>query len=153
MTLTGPVCRCSASASAANCLPPPTVGGCIASAAPEIGWHLVHSDDSRLDGAWFQWHYDRWVMPPGAVEVARNAAASQAFVLRRNLALQFHPELDAAGLKDWLEFGGCRQAQAAGSIPPSSSARPRRWGPIMRPGPAGWWMPSLIASRLPRTRG
>ena len=56
-------------------------------------------------------------MPPGAVEVARNAAASQAFVLRRNLALQFHPELDAAGLKGWLEFGGCRQAQAAGLDP------------------------------------
>jgi GMP synthase-like glutamine amidotransferase len=88
-----------------------------ASAAPEIGWHLVHSDDSRLNGAWFQWHYDRWVMPSDAVEVARNAAASQVFVLRRNLALQFHPEVDAAGLKGWLEFGGHRQAEAAGLDP------------------------------------
>jgi GMP synthase-like glutamine amidotransferase len=54
------------------------------------------------------------VSPPHAVEVARNAAASQVFVLRRNLALQFHPEVDAAGLKGWLEFGGYRQAEAAG---------------------------------------
>jgi GMP synthase-like glutamine amidotransferase len=95
-----------------------THGGRVyASGSPEIGWHLVHSDDPMLDGAWFQWHYDRWVMPLGAVEVAHNAAASQAFVLRRNLALQFHPELDATGLKGWLEFGGCRQAEAAGLDP------------------------------------
>jgi GMP synthase-like glutamine amidotransferase len=92
-------------------------GGVEASPAPEIGWHLVHSDDPGLDGAWFQWHYDRWVTPPDAVEVARNAAASQAFVLRRNLAVQFHPEIDAAGLKGWLEFGGHRQAQVAGLDP------------------------------------
>jgi hypothetical protein len=49
--------------------------------------------------------------------VARNAAASQAFVLRRNLAVQFHPEVDAAGLKGWLDFGGHRQAVAAGLDP------------------------------------
>lgn len=81
---------------------------------PEIGWHLVHGDDYGLDGAWFQWHYDRWVSPPAAVEVARNAAASQAFVLRRNLALQFHPEVDAASIKGWLEHGGHEMAAAAG---------------------------------------
>jgi hypothetical protein len=57
------------------------------------------------------------VTPPDAVEVARNAAASQVFVLRRNLALQFHPEVDAAGLKGWLEFGAHRQAEAAGFDP------------------------------------
>ncbi len=82
--------------------------------APEIGWHLVHGDDYGLDGAWFQWHYDRWVTPPSAVEVARSAAASQAFVLRRNLALQFHPEVDAASIKGWLEHGGHDKAAAAG---------------------------------------
>jgi GMP synthase-like glutamine amidotransferase len=81
---------------------------------PEIGWHLVHGDDHGLDGAWFQWHYDRWVSPPDAVEVARSTAASQAFVLRRNLALQFHPEVDAASVKGWLENGGHEQAAAAG---------------------------------------
>ena len=42
-------------------------GGVDASPVPESGWHLVYSDDPVLDGAWFQWHYDRWVMPPGAV--------------------------------------------------------------------------------------
>jgi GMP synthase-like glutamine amidotransferase len=32
--------------------------------------------------------------------------ASQAFVINRTLALQFHPELDAAALKGWLDWGG-----------------------------------------------
>ncbi|MBS1692665.1 MAG: gamma-glutamyl-gamma-aminobutyrate hydrolase family protein [Actinobacteria bacterium] len=93
-------------------------GGSVhASPVPEIGWHLVHGDEPALDGAWFQWHYDRWVVPPGAVEAARNAAASQAFVLRRNLAVQFHPEVDADGIRGWLDFGGHRKATAAGLDP------------------------------------
>ena len=78
---------------------------------------MLASVDPTLDGPWLQWHYDRWVIPSDAVEVARNAAASQAFVLRRNLALQFHPEVDAAVLRGWLEFGGRGQAEAAGLDP------------------------------------
>jgi GMP synthase-like glutamine amidotransferase len=84
---------------------------------PEIGWRPVYSDEPGLAGPWFQWHYDRWVTPPDAVEVARNGAAPQAFTLRRNLALQFHPEIDTAALKGWLEFGGDREAVAAGLDP------------------------------------
>jgi len=57
-------------------------------------------------GPWFQWHYDRWELPPDARETARNEAASQAFVLRRNLALQFHPELTGDMLEGWLATGG-----------------------------------------------
>jgi GMP synthase-like glutamine amidotransferase len=92
-------------------------GDVYAAAAPEIGWHAVHSDDAALDGEWFQWHYDRWTTPPEAVELARNAATSQAFMLRRNLALQFHPEVDAVGVKGWIDHGGHRQAVAAGLDP------------------------------------
>ena len=76
----------------------------------------MDSDDETLvpDGPWFQWHYDRWALPPGATELARNPAASQAFVLRRNLALQFHPELTAASLDGWLENGGAEEAAGQG---------------------------------------
>ena len=80
------------------------------STAPEIGWHPIESDDTDLvpDGHWFQWHFDRWTLPPGATELARNRNGSQAFVLGRTLALQFHPELDRPLLEQWVadDLGG-----------------------------------------------
>jgi GMP synthase-like glutamine amidotransferase len=80
-------------------------GGSVGrSAAPEIGWYDVASDDESLipGGPWFQWHFDAWTLPPGAIEIARTANASQAFVLGRALGLQFHPELDPGLLDGWL---------------------------------------------------
>lgn len=80
-------------------------GGSVGRAPrPEIGWSTVWSEVPELDGTWFQYHYDRWVTPPGATELARNACASQAFSLRKNLALQFHPEIIGTTLEAW--FGG-----------------------------------------------
>lgn len=75
---------------------------------PEIGWTAIWSDDPDLvaPGPWFQFHYDNWVVPANAVEIARNSRTSQAFVLRRNLAVQFHPEITPAMLEGWLENGG-----------------------------------------------
>lgn len=81
------------------------LGGSVSrSPAPEVGWYEVSSDDDRLvpGGRWFQWHFDRWTPPPGATEIARNANASQAFVMGSALALQFHPELDSDLLEVWL---------------------------------------------------
>jgi GMP synthase-like glutamine amidotransferase len=74
------------------------------STVPEIGWYDVESDNPDLvpGGRWFQWHFDRWTLPPGAKEIARTANSSQAFVLGRALALQFHPEIDIALLELWL---------------------------------------------------
>ena len=80
-------------------------GGSVArSSSPEIGWYDVASDRPEVipGGPWFQWHFDRWTLPPGATEIARTAAASQAFVLGRALALQFHPEVDHDLLELWL---------------------------------------------------
>ena len=79
-------------------------GSVTRSSDPEIGWYDVTSDQPDLipDGPWFQWHFDRWTLPPGATEIARTANASQAFVLGRALALQFHPEVDAELLERWL---------------------------------------------------
>ncbi len=84
-------------------------GGSVARAPrAEIGWTAIWSDEPDLvgPGPWFQWHYDRWQVPPGAREIARDSRASQAFVLRRNLAVQFHPELSPAGLKGWYGNDG-----------------------------------------------
>jgi GMP synthase-like glutamine amidotransferase len=95
-------------------------GGSVARAPrPEIGWTSIWTQEPELvgPGPWFEWHYDRWQVPPEARELARNSMASQAFVLRRNLGVQFHPELTAAGLQGWLENGGRAGVVADGQDP------------------------------------
>jgi GMP synthase-like glutamine amidotransferase len=82
-----------------------TFGGSVGQTeAPEVGWYDISTDDPQLipPGPWFQWHFDRWTTPPGAVEIARNGNAPQAFVLGRTLGLQFHPELEPALLEVWM---------------------------------------------------
>ncbi len=93
------------------------VGGSVSkSPAPELGWAVVHSDDEDLvpAGPWFQYHFDRWQLPRGVRELARNASASQAFVHGRGLGVQFHPELNADMLQGWLDFGGHADVSRAG---------------------------------------
>lgn len=82
-----------------------TFGGSVARAeSAEVGWFELDTDDGGLiaPGPWFQWHFDRWTVPPGAREIARTSRSSQAFVLGRSLALQFHPEVDVDLLEGWL---------------------------------------------------
>jgi GMP synthase-like glutamine amidotransferase len=84
------------------------LGGTVSRApAPEFGWLRIDTDepDGLPAGPWFQWHYDRFTVPEGATELARNATGSQAFRKGRSLGLQFHPEVDAALLDDWIGFG------------------------------------------------
>ncbi|WP_370246484.1 type 1 glutamine amidotransferase [Nocardioides sp.] len=105
-----------------------TFGGSVAaSPEPEIGWSEVASDDESIvpAGPWFQWHSDRWTLPPGATEIARNRAASQAFRLGRHLAVQFHPELTASGLEGWIENGGRAALRERGLDPAELVARTR----------------------------
>ncbi len=80
-------------------------GGSVSrSDTPEVGWYEINSDKPDLvpGGQWFQWHFDSWTLPPGAVEIARTAQSSQAFTIANALALQFHPELDISLLQRWL---------------------------------------------------
>ncbi len=95
-------------------------GGSVARAPrPEIGWTAIWSQAPDIvgRGPWFHFHYDRWEVPPEAREIARNSRASQAFVLRRNLAVQFHPEVTAATLQGWLELDGRDLVVADGQDP------------------------------------
>jgi GMP synthase-like glutamine amidotransferase len=94
-------------------------GAVVRSTRPEIGWTDVRSDEEALvpSGRWFQWHFDRWHLPADASEIARNDAASQAFVLRRNLAVQFHPELTGSMLAGWLANGGATDVAGVGIDP------------------------------------
>lgn len=96
------------------------MGGSVAPMVrAEIGWTSIWSDQPSLvgEGPWFQFHYDRWTLPPGAIELARTPAASQAFTIERTLAVQFHPELDAAGLQGWLDWGGASKIRDDGLDP------------------------------------
>ncbi|MGV8913040.1 MAG: type 1 glutamine amidotransferase [Rhodoglobus sp.] len=93
------------------------LGGTVARGEKaEIGWTTIHSDDTSLvsNGPWFQFHYDQWTMPDGAVEIARNPVAPQAFTYGRSLAVQFHPELNTAILEGWLDQGGINEVTADG---------------------------------------
>ena len=104
------------------------LGGAVAVARrPEIGWTAVHTDDPQLvsSGPWFEFHYDRWTVPAGAREIARTAAASQAFTHGRSLAVQFHPELTAASLEGWLNAGGAEKVAADGQDPDALLAHTR----------------------------
>jgi GMP synthase-like glutamine amidotransferase len=51
------------------------------------------------------------------VEVARNPRASQAYVIGRSLAVQFHPEVTPACLEGWLDEGGVAEAEKDGIDP------------------------------------
>lgn len=96
------------------------LGGTVSRAPkPEIGWTSLHTDDASIvpSGPWFQFHHDRWTVPPGATELARTPVASQAFTFGRSLALQFHPELITTTLRGWLDEGGQAEVIADGQDP------------------------------------
>jgi len=85
----------------------------------EIGWKMVKPVDHGLipPGPWLEFHGDRCLPSAAAVVLARNEAGLQAFSLGRHLALQFHPEVDGAQLKEWLDAGADREAEQLGVDP------------------------------------
>ena len=96
------------------------LGGSVARAPrAEVGWFDIDTDRPDLipSGPWFQYHWDRWVTPPGGIEIARTDVGPQAFIYGRTLALQFHPEIDPYVLDLWLEMdGGCAEVEAEGLV-------------------------------------
>ena len=72
---------------------------------PELGWTTIETDDPAAvpPGPWLEWHFDRFAVPPGATEIARTGAASQAFRLGRHLGVQFHPESTPEIVARWAE--------------------------------------------------
>jgi len=78
---------------------------------PEIGWSRIEPTRHALAAAWlgpsatlpvFQWHYQTFALPTGAVRLARNATCvNQAFAFGPHLGLQFHVEVDTDKLGRW----------------------------------------------------
>jgi len=80
------------------------LGGCVRRlATPEVGWITVETNDAdRIPaGPWLAWHEDHFTLPPLAYELASNAFGVQAFCHCRHLAVQFHPEVTPAIVRDW----------------------------------------------------
>jgi GMP synthase-like glutamine amidotransferase len=73
----------------------------------EIGWVTIRSDAAAViaEGPWFQWHYDTFTPPAGAVLLADSAAGPQAYVIGRSLGVQFHPEVTTAIVEEWVTLG------------------------------------------------
>jgi len=96
------------------------LGGRVEAAArKEVGWTMIESFDPDLIpmGPWLQFHGDRCLPPPRAKILAVNEIGVQAFSVGRHLAVQFHPEVDGAQLKQWLDAGARAEAERAGQNP------------------------------------
>jgi GMP synthase-like glutamine amidotransferase len=80
------------------------LGGTVERAPrPELGWREIETDDPELipAGPWLEWHFERFTTPPGAVELARTADATQAFRHGVHLGTQFHPESTVDIVAGW----------------------------------------------------
>jgi GMP synthase (glutamine-hydrolysing) len=90
----------------------------------EIGWYEVERVETSdpVMGALpfsfmaFHWHGDTFDLPSGAVRLSRSALyEDQVFRWGRNVyALQFHLEVNASMIEEWLNDPGC-QAELAGT--------------------------------------
>jgi GMP synthase-like glutamine amidotransferase len=80
---------------------------------PELGWTEIETDDPGLvpSGPWLEWHFERFTTPPGAIEIARPGAATQAFRHGRHLGVQFHPESTVEIVARWADSDRERLAQ------------------------------------------
>jgi GMP synthase-like glutamine amidotransferase len=72
--------------------------------SPHVEWRAIDSPEPGLisSGPWFFWHYDCFALPTGARGLARSRDQAVAFVCRRSLGLQFHPEVDEHLVQSWL---------------------------------------------------
>lgn len=97
-----------------------------ASPAPEIGWHAI--DLTPAAAGWFgtgvntatvfQWHYESFALPPGAVLLAGNTACPhQAYAIGPHLGMQFHIEVDAPKLHRWFSDFDPEEAALLGGVP------------------------------------
>jgi GMP synthase (glutamine-hydrolysing) len=97
----------------------------VDSPAPEIGWQPLHVEPAGA--GWFgaagrhvvfQWHYEAFELPPGAVRLAGSAACpNQAFAIGPHLGLQFHIEVDADKVTAWAGEQSARWQRALAAHP------------------------------------
>ncbi|MBB5391515.1 MULTISPECIES: glutamine amidotransferase [unclassified Herbaspirillum] len=120
------------------------LGAGIQPGAGDIGWTTLAAGADACAGYLrpllepgirvMQWHADRFGLPPNARHLAASAHnPDQAFAWGRNcLALQFHPELDAAKIERWLIAGGPEIARMPGFDIARFRSDSERYGPPLR---------------------
>jgi GMP synthase (glutamine-hydrolysing) len=110
---------------------------------PEIGWFPVEltaaADDDPVFSALphrfhsFQWHEYSAGVPPGAVELARNDAGSQAYRLGQAVwGVQFHPEVRFDQLVEWIRSYGRRAPVPPGRFIAEAKHRITAWNDLGR---------------------
>lgn len=90
----------------------------------EVGWSEIQTTEAGAEadamltaGPWFEWHYDKFTVPPTATELARNEFSPQMFRQGKALGTQFHPEVSEAHLKGFLDGGGDAELVSKGKDP------------------------------------
>lgn len=89
-------------------------GEVYANPVKEIGWYDVEWIDNRTAPAWlgglpgnfevFHWHGETFSIPHGATNILRSHHCSkQAFVKDNILAMQFHVEMTAEMVTEWVQ--------------------------------------------------
>jgi GMP synthase (glutamine-hydrolysing) len=103
-------------------------------ARSEVGWHEVELTEAatedpvfaslpqRFDA--FEWHHYTYDVPPGATELARSDACTQAFRLGNAWAIQFHAEVTEPQIEEWL----ARDHAEVADVPALRAATRQRMG-------------------------
>jgi len=97
------------------------LGGTVERAPrPELGWRTIDTDapDTIPAGPWLEWHFERFTVPPSAIELARTPDASQAFRHGVHVGTQFHPESTVDIVRGWAEKDGI-DGEAVLAAPPA----------------------------------
>jgi GMP synthase-like glutamine amidotransferase len=68
-------------------------------------WRELPTRDAALapPGPWLRWHEDTFGVPEGARELVPGEAGALAFAAGASIALQYHPEADAALAELWID--------------------------------------------------
>ncbi len=129
------------------------LGGEVHREPAEIDWLELDVDDALGcgHGPWLCWHNDFITAPPGATVLARSPRAVHAFACGPHLAVQFHPEVTAAIVEDWMgaaELG--RDLANAGVDHERLRRRSAQFATAA--GEDAWRLFDAFAARLPAAR-
>lgn len=95
------------------------LGGSVEKAPqPELGWvDIVPTGSGLPSGPWFTWHLDRFVLPADATPLAHTEVCTQVYRSGSSAGVQFHPEVDAARVRHWVEHSPAAYFEALGVDP------------------------------------